>query len=134
MKTCSKCHEHLELVQFYKSKRTKDGYLSWCRNCNNKYRKINYSFYKRRNEKLKANYGLGLEEFNQILLDQDNRCAICKSNTPGGKGTFNVDHNHTTGQVRGLLCHWCNFMIGQSRESIEILSAGIDYLKKWSSP
>ena len=132
MKTCSKCHVQMDLSQFYKSKRAKDGYISWCRGCNNKHRKLNYSFHKKRNEKLKANYGLTLEEFDQILISQNNKCAICKSDNPGGRGTFHVDHNHTTGQVRGLLCHWCNFMIGQCKEDPEILRSGIDYLKKWS--
>lgn len=105
--------------------------MSWCKQCNNKYRKENYSFDKKKNEKLKAAYGISLAQYDEMLLSQDGKCEICKSDKPGGKGSFCVDHNHFTGQIRGLLCHWCNFMIGQSRESIDILKSGIQYLEKW---
>ena len=80
---------------------------------------------------LKYNYGITIEEYNNKLQDQNNLCAICKSDESGGSGDFYVDHNHTTNQVRGLLCQWCNFMIGQSKEDPEILRSGIDYLQKW---
>ena len=80
---------------------------------------------------LKYNYGITIEDYDSKLKEQNNCCAICKSDKPGGNGDFYVDHNHTTNQVRGLLCQWCNFMIGQSRENSEILRSGIDYLQKW---
>ena len=80
---------------------------------------------------LKYNYGITIEDYDNKLKEQNNCCAICKSDKPGGNGDFYVDHNHTTNQVRGLLCQWCNFMIGQSKESPEILRSGIDYLQKW---
>jgi hypothetical protein len=133
-KTCSICDTDLDLKEFYKAKTWKDGFMSWCKGCHSKKVKANYNPLVRKSRKLKYNYGITLEEYNNKLKEQGDVCAICKSDTPGGNGDFYVDHNHTTGQVRGLLCHWCNFMIGQSKESPEILSAGIDYLKKWSSP
>ena len=82
--------------------------------------------------RLKHTYGITREEYDSKLHEQENGCAVCGTKVPGGKGSFYVDHNHTTGQVRGLLCHWCNFMIGQCKEDPEILRSGIDYLKKWS--
>jgi hypothetical protein len=108
--------------------------MNLCKFCHNEKVRGKYNPLARKKHKLKYNYGITLEEYNAKLEEQLGVCAICKGDKPGGNGDFYVDHNHTTGQVRGLLCHWCNFMIGQSKENPEILSAGIDYLKKWSSP
>ena len=133
-KTCSRCDATLDLKEFYKAKAWKDGFMSWCKRCHNNAVRLAYSSSKRKNFHLKYLYGITLEEYESKLKEQDNKCAICKSPEPGGKGNFYVDHNHTTKEVRALLCHWCNFMIGQSKESIEILQAGIEYLKKWGEP
>ena len=131
---CKTCETKRPVEDFYKHSQSKDGRMATCKFCHNDKVKARYNPLVRKSRKLKYNYGITLEDYNNKLKEQDNVCAICKSDKPGGNGDFYVDHNHTTGQVRGLLCHWCNFMIGQSKESPEILSAGIDYLKKWSSP
>jgi hypothetical protein len=120
------------MEDFHKHNRYKDGLMPWCKVCHNKKVKSKYNPLVRKTRKLKYNYGITLEEYNNKLKEQDNLCAICKLDKPGGNGDFYVDHNHITGQVRGLLCHWCNFMIGQSKENLDTLQAGIDYLKKWS--
>ena len=107
---------------------------SWnprCKPCVNQIARDNYDPRLRKSHMLKYSYGITLDEFENKLKEQNNLCAICNSDKSGGNGGFYVDHNHLTGQVRGLLCHWCNFMIGQSREDIEILKAGIAYLEKW---
>ena len=132
-KRCKSCREIYPLSDFHKSKQGSKGVMASCRRCYNDKIRIKYNPLVSKSRKLKYNYGITLEEYNNKLKEQGDVCAICKSDKPGGNGDFYVDHNHTTGQVRGLLCHWCNFMIGQSRENPEILSAGIDYLKKWSS-
>lgn len=61
-----------------------------------------------RRHSLKSKYGITIEEFDLLLEKQNYCCAICKTDTPGGRGNFHVDHNHETGVVRGLLCHLCN--------------------------
>jgi len=82
--------------------------------------------------KLKALYGITIEEFNAKMEEQHNKCAICGTDTPTGNGTyFYVDHNHTTGQVRDLLCHNCNYVIGYAKENKDILLSVIEYLSKW---
>jgi hypothetical protein len=131
-RNCKTCETKRPIEDFYKHSQYKDGRMSWCKFCHSDKVKAKYNPLVRKARKLKYNYGITLDEYNSKLKEQDNLCAICKSDKPGGNGDFYVDHNHATGQVRGLLCHWCNFMIGQCKEDPEILSAGIDYLKKWS--
>ena len=66
-----------------------------------------------RKKMLYHRYGLDADDYLRILCLQGNRCAICRSSNPGkGKDWFSVDHNHLTGEVRGLLCHICNLKVG----------------------
>jgi hypothetical protein len=63
---------------------------------------------------------------------QDNKCAICGSTDPARKdGDWDVDHDHATGKVRGLLCHHCNIVIGSAQDNIDTLKAAIVYLEQW---
>jgi hypothetical protein len=81
-----------------------------------------------RRQNLKAIYNLSLEEYDQILVSQNNVCAICKE--ADNNIALGVDHNHANGKVRGLLCKQCNLMIGNAKEKIEIMGAAIKYLKR----
>lgn len=76
---------------------------------------------------LKKNYNLTQEQFDQILESQDNKCAICNSSDFGKKGPV-VDHCHTTGQVRGILCGKCNRGIGLFNDDVCIMKNAIQYI------
>lgn len=65
-----------------------------------------------------------------LLEAQDNRCAICGTDEPGGRGDgFVVDHCHSTGRIRGLLCSACNTGLGLFKDNAETLAKAIKYLK-----
>ena len=83
-----------------------------------------------RKDSLKRNYGLSLEQFEQMKYDQDNRCAICKKEFTDEykKGCACVDHNHFSGAIRQLLCIKCNNAIGLFDEDINIIESAIKYL------
>ena len=72
-------------------------------------------------------------DYEEMLEKQDYRCAICKSNNTKSNRTkrFAVDHDHETGQVRGLLCNNCNRGIGLLEDSITYLENATNYLKQW---
>ena len=79
--------------------------------------------------------GITLDEYYAIEGKQNGKCSICdceetRNNRSGSTARLCLDHNHTTGQVRELLCHACNQVIGHSRESIEILKNAISYLER----
>lgn len=82
----------------------------------------------------KKRYGITLLEYNTLLTNQDYKCAICKmseTNLKHGRNTyFAVDHCHTTGKVRGLLCYKCNSVLGFVNDSTECLANAIKYLEK----
>jgi hypothetical protein len=84
-----------------------------------------------RHNRLKVAYGITLEEYNQKLLDQGGRCAICgKEHADSLRRNLNVDHCHTTGEVRDLLCSRCNLTLGKFEDRIELFQAAIAYLTK----
>ena len=74
-------------------------------------------------------YGLTIEHYNKLLLQQNNKCAICEQNCPTGK-KLAVDHNHTTGQIRGLLCMECNTGIGKLKDNPILIAKALNYLLK----
>lgn len=80
---------------------------------------------RRRDEKLMGTYGITLEDYNNMLASQNNRCLICGDI----RYKLHVDHNHETGKVRGLLCNSCNTGIGLLKENENILLSAIEYLK-----
>lgn len=71
--------------------------------------------------------GVGAEWFRDMLVGQAGRCAICLRILGPGQGT-NIDHDHTTGRPRALLCRSCNLMIGNAGDSIRVLTTAIRYL------
>ena len=73
-------------------------------------------------------YGLTAEQFNQKQDAQGNRCAICQEFF---RGTPHVDHDHATGEVRGLLCSSCNRAIGLLKDSSKVCAQAAEYLKRY---
>lgn len=92
---------------------------------------------KQKNHDLKKKYGITLEEFKQKQIDQNNVCAICGNPEVDIDKRLNkvrelaVDHNHTTGQIRGLLCRGCNQGLGNFQEDTKRLQKAIEYLYKY---
>ena len=74
--------------------------------------------------------GWTLELFEDTLLKQHNKCAICEKPRSAFKKNFSVDHNHKSGQIRGLLCYRCNkFILG--RQTYETVLKMKAYLEKY---
>jgi|DEB19_MinimDraft_3_1074340.scaffolds.fasta_scaffold28849_5 hypothetical protein len=90
----------------------------------------------KRAESVVKSYGLTLQKYDEILARQNGGCAICGSKVAKTKrnGRFCVDHDHETGEVRGLLCAPCNRGIGLLQDNPEILQAGATYLRNAKNP
>ena len=73
-------------------------------------------------------YGISAEQYDQLWQSQDGRCAICRTDTPGGRGGFHVDHCHVSGAVRGLLCNNCNQGLGKFADDPDRLRTAANYL------
>lgn len=93
-----------------------------------KYRKENKD--KEKERQLIYYYGITLEEYNILFLEQEGCCAICCRHQSELKQSLCVDHNHETNEIRGLLCKRCNSLIGYSNDDINILNKAIEFLTK----
>lgn len=84
----------------------------------------NYS----RNANLKRKYGITLEEYNEMFDKQGGLCMICERHQSELGATMHVDHCHTSGKVRGLLCNNCNIGIGALQDSPRVLESALYYI------
>jgi len=83
----------------------------------------------RRNRHL-SQYDLDQQAYEELLQAQKHACAICKTHVSHLKRILQVDHNHRTRRVRGLLCNSCNGLLGLAHDDIARLLAAVDYLKE----
>ncbi|KKN26953.1 hypothetical protein LCGC14_0869490 [marine sediment metagenome] len=65
-----------------------------------------------------------------MFSTQNGECAICGTHSSELDQALSVDHDHSTGKVRGLLCNSCNLMLGLVKDDISTLLAAIDHLRK----
>lgn len=84
----------------------------------------------RRDSKLKNLYGIGVENYDFLYERQQGLCAICKKPEKVEGRRLAVDHNHSTGQVRGLLCTTCNQGLGNFYDDPELLESAIVFLQQ----
>ncbi|MCO8270100.1 endonuclease VII domain-containing protein [Actinoplanes sp. TRM 88003] len=123
---CPDCDSVKPLEAFPRSKAGRGGRGGYCKPCHNaRGRESKQRLYGGTREyHLRARYGIGQVEFDDLLWRQGNVCAICRAPDPQ-----HVDHDHRTGAVRGILCFNCNGGLGQFRDNQHYLAGAIEYLK-----
>lgn len=84
----------------------------------------------RKHYDLNRRYGLSKEEYNKLLDQFEHRCAICDVEASKLKKGLCVDHDHTTGKIRGLLCDRCNRGLGMFQDDIKMLQNATLYLSQ----
>lgn len=124
---CTRCKEIKPFEEFVKRGPKRGGYGAECKSCK---RKRDSEFYhaspaeqiRTRDKNLRKNFGITLEGYNGMLASQRGLCAVCgKEETRidprrGIVSSLAVDHDHTTGMIRGLLCYACNMALGYLQE------------------
>ena len=156
-KRCSKCGLDKSTEDFGSCARSGDGLQPWCRACYKDYSKarqqdpeahardlayskMKYERYKasgmggfrQKVSRLKCTFGLTMEQYIQMAMAQNNVCAICgqPASRDGKDCCLDVDHDHATGKIRGLLCKNCNIGLGNLGDSSERLRKAADYLDR----
>jgi hypothetical protein len=157
--TCTKCKQGRPQSEFYQDAKGRANGLSfWCKPCKRaqkaaynaanrgkrseymaRWRKANAEHRKayqdanrdrRRDQRFRQEYGIGLDEYRAMLDAQKGVCAICGGAEPVKGRRLAVDHCHEGGRVRGLLCGRCNLTIGKFNHDPHLLRAAIDYLER----
>ncbi len=130
MKKCSKCKLEKPLSDFHNAKNGRLGKHHYCKNCMSAQRKQTYNYSKSFNRRIRAKYNLSSEELISMHNSQNKKCKICGNiyEDISKHGGLYIDHCHTTGKVRGLLCAKCNQLLGACRDNVVILQSAVDYL------
>ncbi len=138
MKKCPSCEEEKPRSEFGKHAKRYDGLQSICRVCFKSLRarwdlrnreselaksKEQWSNIRRANH-LMHEYGIDEWDYAEMYVKQGAACAICKRFVDVAQ----VDHDHSTGKVRGLLCNSCNLALGMFKDSPEIILRAYSYL------
>ena len=133
-KVCSYCKQSVPLENFHKSKNHTFGRVSVCKPCQASY---SAKWYEQNKDRMKERmritaymrkYGITIEEYEILLAEQNGCCAICLVVTGSDGKRLSVDHNHETGEVRGLLCDNCNTGLGMFKDNPSLLAKAINYL------
>jgi len=130
-KECTMCGQTFDrtLEFFYKKKGGRDGLTTACKTCHRARQQASPNFaINQRRSWLRIKYGITLEEYDLMFESQGGVCDICSKPNDGKE--LCVDHDHTTLQVRGLLCTPCNKAIGQLGDTAESLRKALTYLEK----
>lgn len=152
MKRCPTCRVEKDESEFIRNRSTPSGVGGYCRPCaaeRAKKRRLNdpraavyakdwsrknkdkMRVYRRRNL-LKNQYGLSIEDYEQMVEAQNGLCAVCEKEPEGGRHeVLYVDHDHATGRTRLLLCAKCNFAIGLLGDDVEVARRLVAYLQRF---
>lgn len=131
-KVCKTCLVIKPLSAFHGhsgNTKARKGCKSVCKQCTNAKLNETYDPQVARRKGLKHKYGMTIEQYDEMLANQDYRCAVCGTDTPGHTGRFVVDHSHETGNVRALLCNRCNRGLGFFKDNPSLLRDAARYLE-----
>jgi len=146
-KTCGVCGESKpETAEFFATN-NKGGTLFRCRVCTASYNK---EYYERRRSveprkrgrdeqrknrtrhrwEIAKKYGVTVHDVETALETQGYSCAICHTSEDALDHAMHIDHNHKTGNFRGMLCRSCNLAIGMMKDNPRALRDAADYLER----
>jgi hypothetical protein len=117
---CPACEQPVAHEDYARNSRTRHGFGSRCRSCKAAADRAAYFL---------RTYGLREADVVALRARQGNRCSLCGDPDPG-----HVDHDHSSGRVRGLLCERCNLALGLFRDDAHVMRCAADYVEQPRSP
>ena len=133
-KTCKRCNKDEPLSEFNKAGGSSKGRRPYCKICDTGKSRIwrlshrTESQLYHRNRGLIRTFGITLDEYNEVFLNQGKVCAGCRGTNKNLKNLA-VDHDHSTGKIRGLLCDTCNRAVGCVKDDPSTFRRLADYLE-----
>jgi recombination endonuclease VII len=123
---CADCNEDKPPEEFPRNRSRPSGRHAYCKECHNKRTRETVSrlYGNSRHYHLRQKYGIGSSKVDRLLAEQNGVCALC-----GVRAGTQVDHDHKTSRVRGVLCLNCNAALGAVGDDVQILVAAQGYLE-----
>ncbi len=150
--TCFTCRQELPATDFHVCRQRKTGRHGQCKKCKAEYikqfktpafrAKRQEAYRKKKQEdplycrraSLMSRYGLTLADYGRLVEQQKGTCAICgQSGDDKDRVFLVVDHDHSTGEIRGLLCDLCNTGLGRFRDSLPLVASALIYLRAYTN-
>lgn len=135
-KLCRSCGIEMRFSEFYRMTASSDGLQSSCKVCQTtkirEYEAAHPGAKARwsRTSRLKREYGITDAQYAEMVEAQSGGCAVCGDDQGDGQSEkLHVDHDHATGEVRGLLCGRCNKALGLLKDNVKIINALATYLE-----
>jgi len=140
-KTCSKCGKKKNTNDFPRRGSSRDGLYAQCKTCKQRADNLRNSTPRGKaiqrisghKHRLRKKYGMTEQDYLEMFRRQNGKCAICSVSHLELNNPLCVDHNHVTGNVRGLLCDHCNNLLGRAKDSIAILDRAKWYLSHYQT-
>jgi hypothetical protein len=137
-KKCSRCGRSKPPTAYPRNASKAGGREAECLRCKRARENTPEAKEMKRDRELKRRYGIMAWQYDELVLEQRNKCAICskhetKTNEFGEPRPLVVDHDHTSGYVRGLLCCACNKALGHFGDTEDLLHSAIYYLSGWGA-
>lgn len=139
MKSCRVCGTLKPVSAYNKKASSKDGFRTDCRDCQKEYHRKRYAANPERHKEIvrknqriytAKQHGMGAEDLAALYDSENHSCAICGISEVDYGKYLAIDHCHTSGKVRGLLCTGCNTGLGNFKDNPEFLAKAITYLKE----
>ena len=135
-KYCPNCEQTFPIDKFGNNRSSYDGFTGYCKSCHaTKGRESRIrNWGSSRHHHLVRKYGITAVEADALLEKQDGVCAICQKIPDAISGaSWHIDHDHSTGEVRGVLCHHCNTALGNFFDDLTIIGRAMNYLESGGS-
>jgi len=125
---CAKCGQFKPPPDFPRNKTSKSGFHCYCKPCHARQRRESLARNHGGSERhyhLKRRYGIGADEVDELIRQQGGLCAVCRK-----REAKQVDHDHETGAVRGIVCLLCNAAMGAFHDDPMLIRRAIAYVKE----
>lgn len=133
-KLCCNCRRTQVSENFGNDKTRKDGKSRECKSCAaERSRQWRQKHGNMRRKRLRAQYNMSVQDYEEMFARQGGGCWICGA-VPGDGKHLDIDHDHQTNKVRGLLCNRCNRGLAIFKDSIELLGRALGYLNIAGTP
>ena len=127
---CSRCHGTFPVEAFSKARTGRGRRGSWCRDCRRIVSRTRGRIVIKLRHRLRVKYGITVDDYMTLWNIQGGRCAVCLERLEFNGHDSHLDHCHSTGCVRGLLCGRCNAAVGFAKDSPKLLRDLADYVEK----
>jgi hypothetical protein len=126
-KRCPDCGDVKPLSEFPRNKHTRSGFHAYCKPCHNARTRdtVRRLYGNSRHYHLRKKYGVGSDEVQELVKAQGGVCPICLK-----RPATQVDHDHDTGEIRGVLCLYCNAALGAFHDDPDLIAKAIAYVER----